>query len=384
MQVAGPNVPIWRLSAAIATTLRTFGVRPMRNLCGHHVGRWTVHCPPAVPNLPEDAEGRLVPGAALAIEPFATDGPGRVAETGVAEVFRLLPDHDPGPTIVGELREALLARRGLPFSRRDLARGRGPRWKRPSAPFPRWARSAPTRPWWKPRDGGWPRRSTRSSSPPRVSKSSLDNGPRRPAWPTLGLSDPPPKGLARPMLLCPRGLCHSRDPGPPFAPFRPTRMRLGVWRLGLLHFAALAGAGLLPTAPRRRSLVDRPRSASLPRRRETSTPARLHLSPCPGGPDPRLLPSRGHTRLVLRGDEAQRELPRRRAAQTPADAQTRRLLPERDGSVLGGIQDGRAQRHSWYAARATAARAWRPSCPMPRSSRLRPVPGQPPCRRDSE
>jgi methionyl aminopeptidase len=120
LQVAGPNVPIWRLSAAIATTLRSFGVRPMRNLCGHHVGRWVVHCPPAVPNLPEDAEGRLVPGAALAIEPFATDGPGRVAETGVAEVFRLLPDHDPGPTIVGDLREALLARRGLPFSRRDL------------------------------------------------------------------------------------------------------------------------------------------------------------------------------------------------------------------------------------------------------------------------
>ncbi|HEY6549463.1 MAG TPA: M24 family metallopeptidase, partial [Vicinamibacteria bacterium] len=44
LQVAGPNVPIWRLSAAIATTLRTFGVRPMRNLCGHHVGRYTVHC----------------------------------------------------------------------------------------------------------------------------------------------------------------------------------------------------------------------------------------------------------------------------------------------------------------------------------------------------
>ena len=120
LQVAGPNVPIWRLSAAIATTLRSFGVRPMRNLCGHHVGRWVVHSPPAVPNLPEDAEGRLVPGAALAIEPFATDGPGRVAETGEAEVFRLLPDHDPGPTIGGELREALLARRGLPFSRRDL------------------------------------------------------------------------------------------------------------------------------------------------------------------------------------------------------------------------------------------------------------------------
>jgi methionyl aminopeptidase len=120
LQVAGPNVPIWRLSAAIATTLRSSGVRPMRNLCGHHVGRWIVHSPPAIPNLPEDAEGRLQVGAALAIEPFATEGPGRVAETGVAEVFRLLPDQDPGQDLGVPLREALLARRGLPFSRRDL------------------------------------------------------------------------------------------------------------------------------------------------------------------------------------------------------------------------------------------------------------------------
>lgn len=121
IQVAGPHVPIWRISAAIATTLRTFGVRPMRNLCGHHVGRWTVHCPPAVPNLPEDAEGHLLPGAALAIEPFATEGPGRVAEEGVPQVFRLLPGHDPGPEVSAAVRDALVSRRGLPFSRRDLA-----------------------------------------------------------------------------------------------------------------------------------------------------------------------------------------------------------------------------------------------------------------------
>ncbi len=117
---AGPGVPIWRLSAAIATTLRGFAVRPMRNLCGHHVGRWLVHCPPPVPNLPEDAEGRLVTGAALAIEPFATEGPGRVAEAGEPEVFRLLPDKDPGAEATAPVREALLHRRGLPFSRRDL------------------------------------------------------------------------------------------------------------------------------------------------------------------------------------------------------------------------------------------------------------------------
>jgi methionyl aminopeptidase len=73
-----------------------------------------------VPNLPEDADGVLVPGAALAIEPFATEGPGRVVEEGEPEVFRLLGDHDPCPGVSAPVREALLGRRGLPFSRRDL------------------------------------------------------------------------------------------------------------------------------------------------------------------------------------------------------------------------------------------------------------------------
>jgi methionyl aminopeptidase len=127
--VAGPNVPIWRLSAAIAATLRTFGFRPMRNLCGHHVGRWTVHCPPPVPNLPEDADGRLVVGAAVAIEPFATEGPGRVVEEGEPQVFRLPPEKDlgpAGPDLSETLRAALVAYRGLPFSRRDLRAFAGP------------------------------------------------------------------------------------------------------------------------------------------------------------------------------------------------------------------------------------------------------------------
>src|SRR6266568_5577011 len=70
IQTAGPGVPVARVSAAIESTLRAHGVRPMKNLCGHHVGRWTVHSPPPIPNTPDGAEDRLAVGAVLAIEPF--------------------------------------------------------------------------------------------------------------------------------------------------------------------------------------------------------------------------------------------------------------------------------------------------------------------------
>lgn len=118
---AGPLAPVRRVSAAIERTLRAAGLRPMRNLCGHGVDRWTVHCPPPIPNLAEDASDRLSIGAAVAIEPFATTGGGMVAEVGAAEVFRLDPLHDDGAGPPAPLLDAVRAFRGLPFARRQLA-----------------------------------------------------------------------------------------------------------------------------------------------------------------------------------------------------------------------------------------------------------------------
>jgi methionyl aminopeptidase len=118
--VAGPGVPIRQLSSAIASALRGFRVRPMENLCGHHVGRWSVHSPPPVPNRPDENDDRLAAGATLAIEPFATEGLGLVAEVGTPEVFRLLPGPSELTGMTPGVAAALLEKNGLPFSRRDL------------------------------------------------------------------------------------------------------------------------------------------------------------------------------------------------------------------------------------------------------------------------
>jgi methionyl aminopeptidase len=117
---AGPGVPIPLVSAMIEGTLRAHGTRPMKSLCGHHVGRWTVHSPPPIPNTADGAPNRLEVGAVLAIEPFATDGPGFVVEEGRAEVFRLLPGGATLPGVDFEVLAAITAFHGLPFSRRDL------------------------------------------------------------------------------------------------------------------------------------------------------------------------------------------------------------------------------------------------------------------------
>ena len=127
IHAAGPGVPIRSLSIAIEEQLRRRGLRAMKNLCGHGVGRFTVHCPPPIPNSTEGAGGVLVPGSVVAIEPFATDGLGLVAEAGPAEVFRLLPGRDDATGLDEEVFAGIRGFQGLPFARRQLSRFSGPR-----------------------------------------------------------------------------------------------------------------------------------------------------------------------------------------------------------------------------------------------------------------
>jgi len=118
---AGAGVAVRRVSEAIESTLRRYGMRPMKNLCGHGVARWTVHCPPAIPNVADGGSDRLALDAVVAVEPFATDGQGEVVERGAAEVFRLDPRRATGSVGSPEVVAAIRRFNGLPFARRQLA-----------------------------------------------------------------------------------------------------------------------------------------------------------------------------------------------------------------------------------------------------------------------
>src|SRR6185295_5306042 len=48
IETARAGVTVQALSTAIENTLRAHGLTPMRNLCGHGVGRFLVHTPPAI------------------------------------------------------------------------------------------------------------------------------------------------------------------------------------------------------------------------------------------------------------------------------------------------------------------------------------------------
>jgi methionyl aminopeptidase len=126
LAVIAPNVSVHRVSSAIEGSIRARGLVPMRNLCGHGVGRYAVHTPPPIPNVAELSRDVLAGSAVVAIEPFVTDGSGTSVERGRAEVFRLLrEDGLPGGAPAAVV-EAIRAFRGLPFARRQLRAFAGP------------------------------------------------------------------------------------------------------------------------------------------------------------------------------------------------------------------------------------------------------------------
>lgn len=121
MQTAKPGLPVKEVSAAIERAITGAGFTPLDNLCGHGVGHYIVHAPPAITNTVRAAEGRLPMRGVIAIEPFATEGSGQSGPRGASEVFRLLPEaadklKDQG--IDSDFAQALLSWRGLPIARR--------------------------------------------------------------------------------------------------------------------------------------------------------------------------------------------------------------------------------------------------------------------------
>lgn len=123
--VMGPGASLMEIGRQVETTITSMGFQPVRNLCGHGVARYTIHCAPQVPNYPDPRAGKLKPNMTIACEPFASDGKGLIDVDGDAEVFMLTRDVRPKDGLSAVVEKALAQSQGLPFARRDLERWLG-------------------------------------------------------------------------------------------------------------------------------------------------------------------------------------------------------------------------------------------------------------------
>ena len=113
-----PGRPVSEIGAAVERTITKAGFEPVRNLTGHGLDRWKVHCAPQIPSYGERGGGRLTEGMVIAIEPFACTGRGFIHEAGRAEVFMLVRPPRKARGVDKDVLKAMQSWRGLPIARR--------------------------------------------------------------------------------------------------------------------------------------------------------------------------------------------------------------------------------------------------------------------------
>jgi methionyl aminopeptidase len=85
----GPGVETGTVGKAIEDVIRGYGFTPVLNLSGHGVSQYDAHTGPNIPNRGTDRGVELEVGDVVAIEPFATDGRGKVGEGSKEEIYSL-------------------------------------------------------------------------------------------------------------------------------------------------------------------------------------------------------------------------------------------------------------------------------------------------------
>ena len=121
VKIIKPGLKIREIGKVIDATIKKHGFRPISNLSGHGLDYNSIHCSPTIPNFDNGNENVLEEGMLFAIEPFATDGAGKIYESGEGTIFSqtaLRPVRNPTERMILKDIDKF---KGKPFSLRDLA-----------------------------------------------------------------------------------------------------------------------------------------------------------------------------------------------------------------------------------------------------------------------
>jgi methionyl aminopeptidase len=115
----GPGVETGVVGAAVEEVIRSYDLTPVLNLSGHGVQQYDAHTEPNVPNRGVERSVELQPGQVVAVEPFATDGRGKVGEGSTEEIFELQRERSVRNRAAREVLEQVTSEfEGLPFAAR--------------------------------------------------------------------------------------------------------------------------------------------------------------------------------------------------------------------------------------------------------------------------
>ncbi len=123
IDVTKPGIRAKMIGGAVERTIESYGYTPITNLTGHSLKRYNLHAGLSIPNILDDNSDLIREGDAIAIEPFATNGAGRVAGRKSGNIYRMMRKREVDDTQLNDLINLIYDEfRGLPFSERWIAR----------------------------------------------------------------------------------------------------------------------------------------------------------------------------------------------------------------------------------------------------------------------
>lgn len=118
LDMVEPGVNVGDIGETIESVIEGDGFKPIRNLSGHGLDRYVQHAGNNIPNIATDTDTSLETGQAIAIEPFATPGAGRVKDGNPGNIYRLENSSARGRTGRKLVKEAEARFHTLPFTSR--------------------------------------------------------------------------------------------------------------------------------------------------------------------------------------------------------------------------------------------------------------------------
>jgi len=116
-----PGVKVGEIGALVEQEIKKFGFKPIENLTGHKLEQFELHAGTEIPNIKTASSHTLQEGDVFAVEPFATNGAGRVSDGSQVEIFMLIEKR---PVRLRESRRLMNYAdekfQGLPFAERWL------------------------------------------------------------------------------------------------------------------------------------------------------------------------------------------------------------------------------------------------------------------------
>lgn len=121
IKIMKPGITISEIGKTIELNIKKYGFQPIINLSGHLLEQYELHAGLTIPNYENSSTQKIEKGYAVAIEPFACTGMGRVVEGKSSLIYRLIKNTGARMPVERQIIKIVEDEyKSLPFSKRAV------------------------------------------------------------------------------------------------------------------------------------------------------------------------------------------------------------------------------------------------------------------------